>query len=150
MTTAIVLRRTIRHFEAGPCFYCSGLTFRPYTRTHYPWAQTRNHVFPASAIAKQKYGKSSTKRTQKIRQSGMRLLVVPACWQCNQMKGNTPLSQSLIDRARGYARSRSADGGRCNFSARGSIYRKRAIWNAIAPAVKQALATVQASTLLVR
>jgi len=30
VTAAIVLRRTIRHFEAGPCFYCGRPTFRPF------------------------------------------------------------------------------------------------------------------------
>jgi hypothetical protein len=102
-----VLRRTIRHFEAGPCFYCGRPTFQPfgYTSTRYFWSHTRDHVVPVCAVAKEKYGKSSPKRTNKIRHNGKRLLVVPACSQCNQMKGNTPPSQSLIARAMEYVRS---------------------------------------------
>jgi hypothetical protein len=108
-TAAIVLRRTIRQFAAGPCFYCGRPTFRPfgYPSTRYHWSHTRDHVVPVCAVAKDKYGKSSPKRTQKIRRKGRRLLVVPACWQCNQVKGNTQPSQSLIARATEYVRSQS-------------------------------------------
>lgn len=47
-TTAIVLRRSIWHFDAGPCFYCGRPTFRPFDRhaTRYVWSHTRDHVVP--------------------------------------------------------------------------------------------------------
>src|SRR5207245_2643111 len=65
-TAAIVLRRMR---QLGLCFYCGRPTFRPFDHAlaRYAWSYTLDHIIPACAVAKQKYGRSSPKRTNKIR-----------------------------------------------------------------------------------
>ena len=92
-----VLRRTIRHFEAGPCFYCGRPTFRPFDHRadSYPWAHTRDHVIPPQRCYK-------SKKRKRRHHNRPRSLVVPACRECNRTKGNAQPSQDLIARAEEY------------------------------------------------